>query len=289
MTVADVADAFYRRQQIVAGLSARQALAAWARLDENDLDGSWRELRRDVVAALLAGQLAAATAGQAYVEQLVREQGEGPDPAGVIETRALVGVGADGVPLDALAQLALIAAKQRISGGAAPSDALASGASRLRLYAVTESQDAGRNAVTVAQTVERKVTGYVRYVNPPTCARCAILAGREYRWSDGFDRHPGCDCVHVAVIGRGNAAQELAQDPMQLVRDGQVRGLSKADQQAIDEGADLGRVVNAKLGMAAPGSTLRRRGRQTPTQILARAGNDRTEAVRLLRRHGYIR
>src|SRR5690348_18342012 len=34
-------------------------------------------------------------------------------------------------------------------------------------------------------------------LNPPSCQRCAILAGRWYRWSQGFLRHPRCDCVNL--------------------------------------------------------------------------------------------
>ena len=56
--------------------------------------------------------------------------------------------------------------------------------------------DAGRSAESVA-TAARPNVGYVRFLSPPSCARCAILAGRVYRYSQGFQRHPGCDCTMV--------------------------------------------------------------------------------------------
>lgn len=35
--------------------------------------------------------------------------------------------------------------------------------------------------------------GYVRMLTPPSsCDRCVILAGRWYRWNQGFERHPMC-------------------------------------------------------------------------------------------------
>src|SRR5690349_13237405 len=45
-------------------------------------------------------------------------------------------------------------------------------------------QDSARAAETVAVAVRPNIR-HVRFVSPPCCARCAILAGREYRFSDG--------------------------------------------------------------------------------------------------------
>jgi hypothetical protein len=46
--------------------------------------------------------------------------------------------------------------------------------------------------------------GFVRRVNPPCCGRCAILAGRWYRYDSGFRRHPRCDCT-LEPTSEGNA------------------------------------------------------------------------------------
>lgn len=146
--------------------------------------------------------------------------------------------------------------------------------------------DAARATESVAVAVRPNVY-HVRYVNPPCCARCAILAGRVYRWSDGFQRHPGCDCSMVPTA----VAAPYAQDPAELVRDGQVRGLSKADGQALADGADLQRVVNVrskKAGLLDAGHALTRGGRPTPAGIYQLA-SDRDQALALLKRYGYIR
>lgn len=146
--------------------------------------------------------------------------------------------------------------------------------------------DAARAAESVAVAVRPDVY-HVRYVSPPCCSRCAVLAGRVYRWSDGFLRHPGCDCVMVPTT----VAAPFAQDPDELVRQGLVSGLSKADRQALADGADLGQVVNVRrraAGLLEAGHALTRGGRPTPAGIY-RLASDRAEAVELLRRYRYVR
>lgn len=146
-------------------------------------------------------------------------------------------------------------------------------------------QEAARAAESVAVAVRPDIY-HVRYVNPPCCARCAILAGRVYRWSTGFERHPGCDCSLVPTT----VASPYAQDPDQLVADGLVRGLSKADMKALADGADLNQVVNVRrrqAGLIEAGQVLARGGRPTPAGVY-RLASDREQAVELLAKYGYI-
>lgn len=148
-------------------------------------------------------------------------------------------------------------------------------------------QDAGRSAESVAATARPRV-GHVRYLSPPSCSRCAVLAGRFYRHSTGFQRHTGCDCVMVATTE--TAAPDLVADPTDLLREGKVTGLSKADQQALADGADLAKVVNVrskKAGMTESGRVLARAGKLTPEGVY-RLASSQTEAVAMLRRFGYL-
>lgn len=148
-------------------------------------------------------------------------------------------------------------------------------------------QDAGRTAESVATTVRPRV-GFVRYLSPPSCARCAVLAGRVYRYSSGFLRHPGCDCV---MIPTSLANPAFFHDPVELLREGQVTGLSKADQTAIRDGADFGQIVNVRLrkaGLRQSGRVLARRGRPTPEGIYAQA-TSRDDAIERLIAAGYVR
>jgi hypothetical protein len=154
-----------------------------------------------------------------------------------------------------------------------------------------------RRAVTV---------GYIRLLTPPSCARCAILAGRFYKWSDGFQRHPMCDCKHVPATQE--VADPLLTDPQayfeSLSPEQQDYYFGKAGAEAIRSGADISRVVNAQDGMyvaddgrryTRTGSKTRRgrRGsapvlRPTVWQIYKDARGDRERAKRALEFNGYI-
>jgi hypothetical protein len=145
-------------------------------------------------------------------------------------------------------------------------------------------QDAARAAESVATAVRPNIW-HMRFVSTPCCPRCAVLAGRLYRYSEGFLRHPNCRCTMVPTTVAGEP-----QDPDDLVRQGLVRGLSEADRRALADGADLGRVVNVRLqkaGLTESGRVLARRGKPTPEGIYRMAA-DRTQALELLREHGYI-
>jgi hypothetical protein len=161
----------------------------------------------------------------------------------------------------------------------------ASGAVGLERLVESLVQDAGRAAESVAAAVRPNVY-HVRYVSPPSCSRCAVLAGRVYRWSDGFLRHPHCDCTMIPT----RSASPLRQSPDALVAAGHVTGLSKADRKAIADGADLSQVVNIRrrqAGLREAGAVLSRDGRLTPAGIY-RLASDRAHAVELLRAAGYI-
>jgi hypothetical protein len=148
-------------------------------------------------------------------------------------------------------------------------------------------QDAARAAESVAVAV-RPTVRFVRYLTLPSCSRCAVLAGRVYRYSQGFLRHPNCDCVMLPTTV---AAPDLVQDPVELAKAGQIRGLSKADMLAIEQGADFGRVVNVRLkkaGLRQAGKVLARAGKPTPEGIYAIAGDDRAKALQLLTQYGYL-
>lgn len=147
-------------------------------------------------------------------------------------------------------------------------------------------QDSGRAAQSVAITARPDVR-FVRHLNLPSCSRCAVLAGRTYRYSEGFKRHPGCDCVMIPTTV---ASPDLTYDLDALVAEGKVTGLSKADRQAVADGADLGRVVNVRrtqAGLIDSGRVLRRKGRLTPEAIY-RVTDDREAAIELLKANGYL-
>lgn len=278
-------EAHYRRQARLAVLAVRRAAAAWE-------SGSLVQLTSAI--ALL--QYAAARDADGYLDEF------DDDAVGRVQPLAFAGVAGDGRPLDTLWPEA---ESQRL----------------IQVMAATAVQDAGRAAVAAGIAARPAVTGYVRMLNPPSCSRCAVLAGRWYKWNAGFARHPSCDCR--AIPAAEDRSGDLRTDPEAAVRAGQVTGLSRADTQAILDGADMGQVVNARRGMetaqvlgrrlsvTTEGTTVRglsgqrlaRQGTQRlpgsryrsavtprlrPESIYQIAGADREEAIRLLRRFGYI-
>jgi hypothetical protein len=190
--------------------------------------------------------------------------------------------------------------------------------SNLEQLILTEVADAGRSASQVEFVARPTWQNYVRLLNPPSCMRCALLAGRVYRDLDAFQRHPGCDCVMVPVQDWQSAYDAgLISSFEQAFKRGDVMGLSKADSRAITDGADPGQVINASRGLGAPGVTAAVRtevfGRKVkattdgttkraawrkanPTRLVRlrpesiyHFASNREDAIRMLRLYGYLR
>lgn len=242
---------------------------------------AWRlGLPTGMLPALAVLQGLAAEGGAASVPAALAEQNIDVDPVAEIATGALIGVASDGRPLGSLLE-------QATTG------------QHLVRIAVTQVADASRVAAGLEITVRPEV-GWTRMVNPPCCARCAILAGKFYRWNVGFDRHPGCDCSHIPT--REDVSDAVSTNPQALFEQGHVNGVTQAERKAIAAGADLNQVVNARrsIYMDPAGrrltheSTTARGGRgidgirPTPEQIYREAGDNQAEALRLLKRFGFI-
>lgn len=175
----------------------------------------------------------------------------------------------------------------------------------------TQVADAGRQGQALGMAARPALTGYARYLNPPSCGRCAVLAGRVYRWSTGFLRHPLCDCVMMPTTM--SAAPGLVDDPMKAFHNDQIRGLSKADTEAIKDGADIFQVINAHRSMEVASvfghedvkitrEGITRRGRagrslgsrkgslavRLMPESIYKVAEDRADAIRLLRHFGFI-
>src|SRR5690606_9852828 len=271
-------------------------------VDPGQIRQSWQTLVGRLVVVVTGAQLAAAQQADSYVERVLAEQGIDPRPDGALVPSALVGVASDGRALDTLLYQPAISAVTALGRGRSVRDALAVGQATLDMAVRTQVADAGRVADQVALTARREATGYVRMVVGASCARCIILAGRWYRWSQGFQRHPRCDCVHIP--SRESIAGDITTSPRAIFEsmspEEQDRVFGKDGAQAIRDGADMARVVNARRGMYTAGGlrltreATTRRGigrpvRLMPEEIYRQANGNRGEALRLLRLHGYIR
>lgn len=247
MSGRDPVAAHYRRQQDLSRLVAAFVSGRWpSTLDNFGL--RYAGALPAILAYLTAGQLLAASSADAYTSEALGSADRAPVAA--VDPVLLAGTASDGRELYSALLSPLIATQTALQQGVREQDALGRGLSTLVRLVSTQVADAGRVADGVAG-VSHWAGGYVRVLTPPSCARCAILAGKVFRWNRGFQRHPHCDCRHRPV---GSAEADMAHDPRSyfesLSRAVQDRTFTAAGAQAIRDGADPAQVVNASRGMS---------------------------------------
>src|SRR5690606_20100150 len=192
----DAAVRQYRRMQRLSARAVASARGAWRLLDPHGLDATTPRYLARMLPILLVSQQAAATSASSYVDEALREQGLDLEPVGVLLPMSLVGIASDGRPLESLL-LAPVRRGKRLSAAGVPvSQAMRAGRASLERIVATQVADAGRVATGV-EIAARPRAGYVRLLNPPSCARCIVLVDRVYEWNAGFQRHPGCGCISV--------------------------------------------------------------------------------------------
>jgi hypothetical protein len=311
--VQHLAAAHRRRQQQIAAQAVAETNRLWGFLQTL----GWPGVATRMVGTVQSALAEAARGAQDYVAAAVRGWGKEPDPAGQVAERTFAATASDGRPLDTLLERPSLEVTAFVGQGMPHDQADAIGKRHLQRIVATQVADAARVSTGAAVVNDREVEGYIRLLTLPSCNRCIILAGQFYRWNDGFERHPSCDCVH-------QIATEVTDPPSprevyDSLTDDERRtaGWSGFDQRAIDDGADLFQVTNYKRALktvSIAGRPVRttthgagrrslagkrlgatRRNPQvtrlTPEAIYLdadRLGWDRDETIRVLMRHGYI-
>lgn len=312
--MAEIPRAGVEHYRAILGLQTEAVAAAseaWARVSPDAISETLVSEIPVLSARLRDLRWDAAYEGSAYSAMTLAEQGAYQAPERWVDPVAFTEFTPTGGEVaDALYTPAIRAKQALASRGVV--EAMETG--RRALFAVVASMVADTARQAAGVDIAARNVGYVRMLNPPSCARCVILAGRYYRWNTGFLRHPRCDCVHVPVGAKstqGALAEGLIDDPYEY-----FRGLSERDQdrifgvydaRAIRDGADIFQVVNSKRGRTKNGlftteGTTRRgywreqRGyryprRGTPEWIYRTAqqrGCSREETLRMLEVGGYI-
>ncbi|MFG2916252.1 hypothetical protein ACGF0D_25600 [Kitasatospora sp. NPDC048298] len=304
------------------------------------VQGLWRDVPADrilsamqgetgaqILRAVTVGQLTAAEGAQAFVSASMVAQGAMAAPLGTVDASALVGVAMDGRPLATLMYQPAITTAHALALGESPEMAALRGLNQMAMLTSTTITDTARTATSVAMTAHPRCKGYTRVVHLPACARCVVLAGRVYSHSTGFRRHPRCDC---GMAPYADTTSPQTPDPAalfgQMTPEEQRRRLGAAGVKALEQGADLNRVVNARRGLSTVGdrttttegttkrgigagaaqnqfekkpgvrfgteTAARDRLKQTrlmPGAIFDLAGGDRARELALLKQHGYIK
>lgn len=299
------------------------------------VQGLWRDVTPDrilsalqgesgkqILNAVIAGQLSAAQGAEAFVANAMLAQQAGAASLGRLVPGALANIASDGRPLASLLYLPAISTVEALAAGMPAEAAALRGLNQMAMMVATQIADTGRTATQVAMTAHPRVVSFVRVVKLPACARCIILAGRSYPYSEGFRRHPKCDCgmepmsqAHIDKHGTVQADELYRRmDPAE-----RLKRFGAAAVEAIDSGADINQVVNARRGMSttvtgkkvttegttkrglggqrlnagfakAPGKRYMqsREARLLPEQILKNAHGDRELAIAVMKKHGYI-
>lgn len=266
----------------LATAAAQGARAEWAQVDPDQIRASWNARLPRVLTLVAAAQRAAAGLSEPYLRQVL---GLAPDAA--LDPAALSGVASDGRPLESLLEQPVITVLSYLATGRAVGDALAAGLAMLEMIVGTQVHDAARVADLVGITA-RPGVAYTRVVTLPACDRCIILAGQTYPYSEGFERHPRCDCSILPV----RAGETPPLSPRELfdgmTAEEQDRRFGAGAAAAIRAGADIAQVVNARRGMTTAGGRLvttegtTRRG-LAGARMAAAAGTTRTPGQRYAR------
>lgn len=310
----------------LAAATSRAVRRLWLQIDRDNIRPSWLELLPAVLAIIAGGQLAAAQTAEGWLEELLGTDPDQPE-SDRLAPQSLVGVTGGGLMLAEALLAPMWTAFRMVTGGAPVVQAMARGQALLDLMVRTTVADTGRAADLVGMIARPAVTSYVRVVQPGACSRCLILAGREYSVSTAFQRHPRCNCTMEPVTRAHRPTPTSAETVFKTLSDAEKKqAFGEGALKAIDAGADIGQVVNARRGMATAtvfgravqvttegtrrGEFRRREFRRLqdegaiprsrsirgfrppdarlmPDEIMNLA-DDREHAVRLLRQHAYI-
>lgn len=303
-----------REQEAIATIALRGVRRAWRRMARGNWERNWRDdVGPNIQQVVLEAQSASAASADAYVAAVLAELGIEPEVPTALNVDALVGVGGDGRPVESLTYGAVIESVKAqyepsvldLPPDQALQEAMDAGQTWMDAAIATILADTARAAETASTAQRTWVTGYVRMIEPGACSRCVILAGKRYRWNEGFLRHPRCRCRHIpaaeAMAGDLTTDPQAYFDSLPSAADLNERypdltvamrrqaGLysqedvfTKAGAEAVRLGADIRQVVNARRGMYTAQHNVRGwipKGRMTQIEIYGRKAFVTTEGT----------
>lgn len=240
----------------------------------------------DLLAGAIATyQVAAMAEARKSFIPILAEQGIKAEPLAEIILPALAGYSSAGVPLE-------IVVKDLVRKAALPATMY-----MFDRFVLTQFMDASRQATSALMAVTEETNGYYRMLEPPSCSRCVVLAGKFYEKNDGFRRHPRCNCRHIPSHSDLKADYRL--DPIKyfdsLTTTQQNRVFTSHGAELIrtaarssDQQYALGRVVNTRWGVRTA-QAIDTKWRKLPETLVWMANGNRRLLFELMRTHGYIR
>lgn len=247
-TLPSTATDYAKAQRLEQQAAIESVLRQWRRMGK-DFDPSWAQISPGIVATVQIAQGRIATQAAEFIPAVLEETGQTAAIAAVAQTntQAIVGITGTGAQVSEVLALATIQAKTAVGEGQTTTQALSTAGEWLSGTVGTIFSDTHRTIESLGIHT-RPVGGYVRMLNPPSCARCVVLAGKWFRKNQGFKRHPECDCTHIpaseAVGGDITISPTDYFDSLDDVGKLKLAG-SQANLKALQDGADLGQIVNA--------------------------------------------
>lgn len=271
----------YRIQQGIATTAAAAVGKLWRGMGD-EFDASWERIGPQLLNVVEKGRRAAVAQAIPYTGAVLREMGQAAAAEGVLAPDAFLASAPDGRSMESLYDQSVVKAKTAVAGGATAEASLAQAGRWLTLVTLTTLADT-RRMVYQADIIQRPtVTGFVRMLNPPSCSRCIVLAGKWFRWNEGFQRHPKCDCTHIPAAE--DVSGDMRTDPYatfkSMSNEQQETVFGRSEARAIREGADIYRVVNQSVRKMKTANC-------AVDQIYRTAGT-RSNAIRMLREQGFI-
>jgi hypothetical protein len=281
MMLPEASSSQYTAQQAVTGTTAGAVAKLWRRMGD-EFDTSWQSIRPQLLDVVQAGRAAAVAVAAPYTASVLKETGQADDAVGSLNLAAFTRTAPDGRDIGTLYDQSVIKAKTAVASGMTTEAALALAGRWMTMATLTTLADT-RRMVYQADMIQRPtLTGFTRMLNPPSCNRCIILAGKWFRWNEGFQRHPSCDCIHVPASE--NVAGDIRTDPYAMFKsmspDEQERVFGRSEARAIREGADIYKATNQSVRKLKTANS-------AIDNIYRNAGT-RTNAIRMLREQGFI-
>lgn len=224
---------------------ATQIARIWRRSDTTNIDEMLRAAVPQIVTAIRAVQTVT-VADALALTQPIMEQFDDTSyaPAYMADARAWAGWNGNGQPVGAMLMESRTHAVQALDMGLSLDVAKTRVRSNLVTIARTCVADTQRSASMVAAKACATQSLPIRVLNPPSCARCVILAGTS---SGGFERHPNCDCTFIWAKDAPDEAYTSPDLYLETLSDDELARVlgSKANARAYKDGADLNQLVNA--------------------------------------------
>ncbi len=194
------AEGQYRRQAEVSATAALTVKKLWRRLGQN-FSRDWERVGPQIVDTVQSARAAAVVTALPYTAATLAEQNVDAPRTGQLVGARFLATAPSGAPVSVVVEEPIIRTRSLVGEGMPVRSALEQGGSYLAGIVLTLMADTRRSVYGVDIASRPGVGGYVRMLQAPSCSRCVILAGKFFRWNDGFQRHPRCFPAGVLVSG----------------------------------------------------------------------------------------